>query len=99
MGENIGATLRIKKAQADMEIARAEAEKRRAMAVAAEQEFIASIKEMEAKVMENQAQVPLAMAEALKQGRIGYYDNLKFQNLQSDTEMRSSLGKEEPKGK
>ncbi len=99
VGENIGATLRIKKAQADMEIARAEAEKRRAMAVAAEQEFIASIKEMEAKVMENQAQVPLAMAEALKQGRIGYYDNLKFQNLQSDTEMRSSLGKEEPKGK
>jgi uncharacterized protein YqfA (UPF0365 family) len=87
VGENIGATLRTKKAQADMEIARAEAEKRRAMAVAAEQEWTA-------KVMENQAQVPLAMAEALKTGHIGYYDNLKFQNLQSDTEMRSSLGKE-----
>lgn len=88
VGENIGATLRTKKAQADMEIARAEAEKRRAMAVAAEQEWTA-------KVMENQAQVPLAMADALRSGHIGYYDNLKFQNLQSDTEMRSSLGKEQ----
>ena len=79
-----------------MEIARAEAEKAAGDGCELpEQEFKASIKEMESKVMENQAQVPLAMAEALKQGKIGYYDNLKFQNLQADTEMRSSLGKEE----
>ncbi len=94
VGENIGAKLRTKKAEADMEIARAEAEKRRAMAVAAEQEWKATVKEKEALVMESQAQVPLAMAEALKAGKIGYFDNLRMQNIQSDTDMRNSLSKE-----
>lgn len=90
VGENIGAGLRTKKAQADMEIARAEAEKRRAMAVASEQEWTA-------KVMENQAQVPLAMADALRKGNLGYMDNIRIQNIQSDTEMRSSIAKDEGK--
>lgn len=93
VGENVGARLRTKKAEADMEIARAEAEKRRAMAVAAEQEWKASVKEKEALVMENQAQVPLAMAEALKTGKIGYFDNIRMQNVQADTDMRASLSK------
>ncbi len=93
LGENIGAQLRIKKAQADMSIFQAEAEKRRAMAVASEQENIAKIKEMEAKLVEAKASVPLAMSEAFRKGNMGIMDYLRFQNIQSDTEMRTSIAK------
>lgn len=92
VGENVGAGLRTKTAQAGMEIARAEAEKRRAMAVAAEQEW-------KAKVMENQAQVPLAMAQALMKGNLGFMDNIRLQNIQADTDMRSSIARDEDEGK
>ena len=64
LGENIGAKLRADKADSDKRIAQAEAEKRRAMAVATEQENLAEVQAMKAKLIEAQAQVPQAMAEA-----------------------------------
>jgi uncharacterized protein YqfA (UPF0365 family) len=93
LGENIGARLRADKAESDKRIAQAEAEKRRAMAVAMEQENKAKVKEMEAKLIESQSAVPLAMADAFKTGKLGVMDYLRIQNIQSDTEMRSSLSK------
>ncbi|MDP9357299.1 MAG: flotillin-like FloA family protein, partial [Chloroflexota bacterium] len=71
-------------AEADKKIAQARAEERRAMAVAQEQE-------MRARVVEAEAQVPLALAEAFRNGRLGVMDYYKMENLQSDTQMRSSL--------
>ncbi len=84
VGRNIGAELQTDQAEADKKIAQARAEERRAMAVAQEQE-------MRARVVEAEAQVPLAMAEAFRNGRLGVMDYYKMENLQSDTEMRSSL--------
>lgn len=95
LGENIGARLRADKAESDKRIAQAEAEKRRAMAVAAEQENSAKVKDMEAKLIEAQAQVPLAMAEAFKLGHLGIMDYMRIQNVQADTDMRRSLSKPE----
>lgn len=95
LGENIGAKLRADKARADMQIAQAEAEKRRAMAVAMEQENSAKVKDMEAKLVEAQAAVPLAMAEAFRLGKLGIMDYLRFQNIQADTEMRGAIAKPE----
>jgi uncharacterized protein YqfA (UPF0365 family) len=95
LGENIGAKLRADKAESDKRIAQAEAEKRRAMAVAMEQENIAKIKDMEAKLVEAQALVPKAMASAFEKGNMGIMDYLRFQNIQSDTEMRSSIARPE----
>lgn len=95
LGENIGARLRADKAESDKRIAQAEAEKRRAMAVAMEQENIAKIKDMEAKLVEAQALVPKSMALAFEKGNMGIMDYLRFQNIQSDTEMRSSIAKPE----
>lgn len=92
LGENIGAKLRTDQAESDIRIAKAEAEKRRTMAVALEQENIAKIKEMEAKVVEAQAQVPLAMAEAFRKGYLGVMDYQRLQNIQADTDMRKALG-------
>lgn len=92
-GENVGARLRAEKAEADMRIFQAEAEKRRAMAVAAEQEFKAKAKDMEAKLIEAKSQVPHAIAGAFKSGNLGIMDYYRFQNIQSDTDMRSSIAK------
>ena len=95
LGENIGARLRADKADSDKRIAQAEAEKRRAMAVAAEQENRALVKAKEALLVESQAAVPLAMAEAFRAGHLGIMDYVRIQNMQADTDMRRSLGKPE----
>ena len=63
------------------------------MAVAQEQEMKARVVEMRAKVVEAESQVPLAMADALREGKIGVMDYMNLQNIQSDTQMRSSISR------
>jgi len=91
VGENIGAKLQVAQAEANKNMAQAQAEIRRAAAVALEGEMRARTQEMQAKVVEAQAQVPLAMAEAFRSGRLGVMDYYRFQNIQADTEMRTSI--------
>ena len=91
VGRNIGAKLQAEQAEADKRIAQAKAEERRAMAVAQEQENIAKTQEMRAKVVEAQSQVPEALAEAFRNGKIGVMDYYNMQNIQADTKMRESL--------
>lgn len=93
VGRNIGAQLQTDQAEADKRIAQAKAEERRAMAVAKEQEMKAAVQEMRAKVVQSEAEVPLAMAEALRQGKLGVMDYYNLQNLLSDTQMRDSLSR------
>jgi len=93
LGENIGAKLRADQAESDMRVARAEAEKRRAMAVAVKQENEAKVKDMEAKLVEAQAAVPLAMAKAFEKGNLGIMDYQRIENVGADTQMRKSLAK------
>ncbi|MDD4767557.1 MAG: flotillin-like protein FloA [Desulfotomaculaceae bacterium] len=93
VGRNIGAQLQTDQAEADKQIAQAKAEERRAMAVAREQEMKASVQEMRAKVVEAEAEVPLAMADALREGKLGVMDYYNLQNIVSDTQMRGSLAK------
>ncbi|MBN1294766.1 MAG: flotillin-like protein FloA [Candidatus Latescibacteria bacterium] len=93
IGDNIGAKLQMAQADADKNIAQARAESRRAMARAQEQEMKARVMEMRAKVTENEAQVPLAMAEAFKSGNLGVMDYYKMMNVKADTDMRGSISK------
>ena len=97
VGENIGAKLQTDQAEADKRIAQAKAEERRALAVAREQEMKALTQEMRAKVVEAEADVPRAIAEAFRQGNLGVMDYYNLRNIQADTEMRSSIAKPEPK--
>lgn len=99
LGENIGAKLRADKAESDKRIAQAEAEKRRAMAVAMEQENIAKVQDMKAKLIDAQSLVPQAMAEAFRSGKLGIMDYWRIQNMQADTEMRSSIARPEDEQK
>ncbi|MGO1520915.1 MAG: flotillin-like protein FloA [Sphingobacterium sp.] len=93
IGENIGAKLQIDQAEADLKVANARAEERRAMAVANEQEMRAKAQEAKAKVIEAESQVPLALAEAFRSGNLGIMDYYKMQNIQADTDMRTSISK------
>jgi len=91
VGKNIGAQLQTDQAEADKRIAQAKAEERRAMAVAAEQEMRAKVQEMRARVVEAEAQVPLAIAEAFRQGNLGIMDYVRYRNVVADTEMRHAI--------
>ena len=93
VGENIGAQLQIKQAEADKQIAQARAEERRAMAMAREQEMRAQVVEMRARVVEAEAEVPRAMAEAFRKGNLGIMDYYRMKNVMADTDMRQSISK------
>ena len=91
VGRNVGAQLQMDQAEADKRSAQARAEERRAMAVASEQEMKAKTQEMRAIVIEAEAEVPKAMAEALKSGKLGVMDYYNMQNIQADTAMRNAI--------
>lgn len=93
VGENIGAKLQTDQAEADLKIARAKAEERRAAAVATEQEMKAEVQRMKAKVIEAEAEIPKAIAQALREGKLGVMDYYALRNIQADTEMRESISK------
>ena len=99
VGRNIGAHLEADQAEADKKVAQARAESRRAMAVAAEQEMLAKVQDMKAKVIEAEAQIPKAMAQAFQEGNLGIMDYYKMQNIQSDTDMRTSISDVDKKDK
>ncbi len=99
VGRNIGAQLQTDQAEADKRIAQAKAEERRAMAVAKEQEMKAYTQEMEAKVVEAQSEVPHAMAQALREGKLGVMDYYNLNNVQADTDMRQAISQAGGSGK
>jgi uncharacterized protein YqfA (UPF0365 family) len=93
VGRNIGAKLQMEQAEADKKIAQAKAEERRAMAVAREQEMRAEVQSMNAKLVEAEADVPKALAHALREGKLGVMDYYNMKNILADTDMRDSISK------
>ena len=94
VGRNIGAQLQMDQAEADKRVAQAKAEERRALAIAEEQEMKAKTQEMRALVISAEAEVPKALAEALKNGKMGVMDYYNMLNLQADTAMRNTISGE-----
>jgi uncharacterized protein YqfA (UPF0365 family) len=70
VGQNIGARLQADAAEADTRVARAQAEQRRAEAIALEQEMKAKVAENRSRLVEAEAQVPMAMADAFRKGNL-----------------------------
>jgi uncharacterized protein YqfA (UPF0365 family) len=98
VGKNIGAELQTDQAEADKRVAQARAEERRAMAVAHEQEMKARVEEMKAEVVRAEAQIPLAIAEAFRNGNFGVMDFMRYRNIQADTQMRAAIAGPEATG-
>jgi uncharacterized protein YqfA (UPF0365 family) len=99
VGENLGAKLRADQAESDKRRFQAEAEQRRAMAVAHEQENIAKQAENRAMVVLAEADIPKAIAEALRSGNFGIMDYYRMKNVQADTSMREAIAKPGDAGK
>jgi uncharacterized protein YqfA (UPF0365 family) len=95
VGKNIGAELQTSQAEADRRIAQAKAAERQYAAQAGEQEQKALTQAMRAKVVEAEASIPMAIAEAFRSGNLGVMDYYRLRNIQADTEMRSSIGASE----
>jgi uncharacterized protein YqfA (UPF0365 family) len=91
VGANIGAALQANQAEADLQVARAQAEKRRAAAVALEQEMQAKVQENRAQLVLAEAEIPKAISEALRDGKLGVMDYYNMRNVQSDTQMRNAI--------
>ena len=97
VGKNIGAQLQMDQSNADKNIAQAKAEERRAMAVALEQEMKAKEQEMRAYVVQSEAEVPKAMAEAFRNGNLGIMDYYRMKNIEADTNMREAIANPQPR--
>jgi uncharacterized protein YqfA (UPF0365 family) len=91
VGENIGANLMANQAAADLRVAQAQAETRRAAAVAREQEMRAGVEENRAKVVLAEAEIPLAISQAFRDGHLGIGDYYNLRNIQADTQMRTAI--------
>lgn len=91
VGENIGAKLDLDQANAQKQMAQASAESRAAEARAEEQENRAKIEANKALVVLAEAEIPRAIAESFRSGNLGIMDYYKLKNLQSDTQMRTSI--------
>jgi uncharacterized protein YqfA (UPF0365 family) len=91
VGANIGANLQADQASADLRVAQARAEGARTEAVAREQQMRALVEENRAKVVLAEAEIPLAISQAFREGRLGVMDYYSLRNLQSDTDMRNSI--------
>ena len=91
VGKNIGAELQMSQAEADRRIAQAKASERQYAAMAAEQEMKAETQRMRAKVVEAEAAVPQAIAEAFRSGNLGIMDYYKMKNIQADSDMRGAI--------
>ncbi len=96
VGENIGARLQADQAEAQVRVAQAKAEEQRAAYTAAEQEMVALIQENRAKVVMAEAAVPMAISEALSNGKLALIDYYELRNIQADTKMRDSIAGGEP---
>ena len=95
VGENIGAQLQAAQAEADTKRFQAEAEQRRALAVAQDVEYQAEAQKNRALVVLAEAEIPRAVSEALRSGKLGLMDYYRMQNLMADTGMRTALSKPE----
>ena len=54
----------------------------------------ARTQEMRAKLVESEAQVPMAIAEAFRSGNLGVMDYTNYRNIVADTDMRQSIATE-----
>ncbi len=54
----------------------------------------AKAQEARANVIQAEAQIPMAIAEAFKSGNLGIMDYQRYKNIQADTRMRDSIAKD-----
>lgn len=84
IGKNIGAEQRVKNAEAEKKISQANAEKK-------EHEVRVKILEKKAQLLDAEAQVPMAIAAAIREGKVDLKEYYRMKNIIADTRMRNSM--------
>lgn len=84
VGKNIGAEQNIKRAEAEKKIAQANAEKK-------EHEVKVLILEKKAALLDAEAQVPKAIAVAIREGKVDLKEYYRMKNIIADTRMRDAM--------
>ncbi len=94
LGENKNALLEKQLIEKQNIIEKNKLEQRKILAAALEQEEKVKIQEAKRKIYEEEQEIPRALAQAVKDGKIkDIVDFYKLQNLQADTEMRRLMAK------
>lgn len=91
IGKNIAVQLELEQSEIAKRESQAEIEKRKLEAMAIEQENKNKIQEAKMRAIEAEAEVPKALAEALKEGKISPMDYYDIKNLEADTNLRNML--------
>lgn len=91
IGKNIAVQLQLEQSEIEKKANQAKIEERRLEAVALEQENKAKIQEAKIRALEAEAEVPKALANALKEGKITPMDYYDIKNLEADTNLRNML--------
>lgn len=91
VGSNIAARLRTRWAEAQEKKAQAKAELERAEAISREKAAIIKQLEKEGDLIEAEVSVPLAIAEAIRSGKLSVKKYFEMKNLNADTEMRKAI--------
>lgn len=91
IGKNIAVQLKLEQGEIEKKKNQAKLEERRLEAVALEQENKAKLQEAKIRATEAEADVPRALAEALKEGKLSPMDYYDIKNLEADTKLRKVL--------
>ncbi len=99
LGNNRGFALQKEQIEKERILTCNQLEERRLTAVAVEQEMKAKEAEMKAKEAENETEVPLALKQAIEDGKMkDVVDFYLMQNLQADTNMRRKITQNKSQG-
>ena len=91
IGKNIAVQLQLEQAEIEKKANQSRIEEKRLEAVVLEQQNKAKIQEAKIRAIEAEAEVPKALANALKEGKITPMDYYDIKNLEADTNLRNML--------
>ncbi len=91
LGRDVGSEMAIKRAEKEKAYALISIEKQKSEEVLRELQMKTAVEEKKADVLSAEAEVPKAIADAIKEGRFSVMDYYKLMNLQADTALRRSI--------
>lgn len=91
VGNNVKARLDAERAEATKRINVAKSEEERQKLICREQEAKVKTEELKGALAKEEAEVPKALVEALKKGKLSTMDYLNIENIKSDTRMRNAI--------
>ena len=91
IGKNFQMDLEIKKAEKERIFAQMQADRMKTVEEMKELRTRTKTEENKASLLEAEAQVPIAISQAIKEGRFSVMDYYKLMNLQADTALRRSI--------